>query len=1020
MDGDSGCSWVGWGRSLVLNLLGSSFDVAVIFLEKIPRKIGDVVEDFELVREEFVAEYASQARLWKHKKTGTELLSILNADENKTFGIVFRTPPKDSTGVPHILEHSVLCGSRKYPVKEPFVELIKSSLNTFLNAFTFPDKTCYPVASCNEQDFYNLVDVYMDAVLHPAMTPDTLRQEGHHFELDDIDGKMTIKGVVYNEMKGAYSDPERVLAEYSQEAIFPDITYGVESGGHPRDIPDLTWEQFKGFHDSYYHPSNARVWFYGDDDEGRRLKKVNEFLQEFEKIDISSSAVPLQERWTEPRAIEHTYDCGSEGDPSNKFMTTLNWMLTPMDQTEPEKILALTVLSQLLLSTSASPLRKALTDSGLGEDIVGGGLETDLRQMSFSVGMKGLTEENVAKVQELIEETLTQLSKEGVPQTLMESCLNTLEFRLRENNTGRFPRGLSLMIASLSTWLHESDPLVPLRFEEPLMKLKEKLAAGESVFEDLIRENFLTNPHKAAVTMIPDPKYAEKEAAIEQERIDKVAKAASREELEEIVEMTQRLKEKQAKPDDPAELAKIPYLSKEDLDKNMKTVPFEEDQISGATVYHHPLPTSGVVYMDLGLDISGVSMELLPLMSLYTESLTQLGTKKEDFVSLQQRIGRETGGLRPSTYMSQLVAADGNGPVVSMLMIRAKTMSSKTTQTFDLLKDILLEPNFDNKERFRQLVVEEKAGVESGIAPSGHTVAAGRLRSQYRVGDWATEQMEGLAYLDYVKALLERVDNDWEGVLRDLRALHSAVVHRSKLVCNVTTDSDVYPGVKAELKSFLDSLPEKSSLELPSWIDQAPTPTPANEGFIIPAQVNYVGKAMNLLDAGYELTGASALAAKHLGTSYLWDTVRVQGGAYGGFCRLDMRTGDFLYLSYRDPNVNKTLTNYDGAGAFLKSHDISEEELTKSIIGMIGDMDSYALPDAKGFASMTRKITGETDELRQERREQVLGATAKDFKEFGEALDATKESGSVVVVGSETSLNAAKEEGLDISLSQPL
>lgn len=399
------------------------------------RRLGEVVSGFELVRDEVVEEIGSTARLWKHTKTGTELLSMSNTDENKTFGVVFRTPPSDSTGVPHILEHSVLCGSKRYPVKEPFVELIKASLNTFLNAFTYPDKTCYPVASCNEKDFYNLVDVYMDAVFHPNLTPDTLRQEGHHIEAESVDGEKTIKGVVYNEMKGAYSDPERVLAEYAQRTLFPDTTYGVESGGHPHDIPDLTWEQFKGFHDRFYHPSNARIWFYGDDPEEKRLAKADEFLREFEPRDVSDSRVGLQKPWTEPRNFTFGYDAGKE-DLEKKFMATVSWMLPEIDTSSPELLLSLSVLNHILLSNSSSPLRKTLIDSGIGEDVVGGGLEMDLRQMSFSIGLKGMTKDGPEKVEKLIREFFAEYSKTGFDKKAIESSLNTIEFSLREKNTG--------------------------------------------------------------------------------------------------------------------------------------------------------------------------------------------------------------------------------------------------------------------------------------------------------------------------------------------------------------------------------------------------------------------------------------------------------------------------------------------------------------------------------------------------------------------------------------------------------
>lgn len=980
------------------------------------REVGDVVSGFELKREEFVQEIASVTRLWVHRRTGTELLSVLNDDENKTFGVVLRTPPADSTGVPHIMEHSVLCGSTKYPVKEPFVELIKSSLNTFLNAFTYPDKTCYPVASCNERDFYNLVDVYMDAVFHPTLTPDTLAQEGHHFELEKREDDVSIKGVVYNEMKGAYSSSDRVLAELSQRMLFPDTTYGVESGGHPRDIPDLTWEQFKGFYDQFYHPSNARLWFYGDDAEENRLAKAESFLKDFDRLEVSSK-VGLQTPWTKPKDFEFTYDAGSGADLSKKYMATVNWLINPpIDQMDPSELLSLSVLNHILLSMSASPLRKALTDSQLGEDVVGGGLETDLRQMTFSVGLKGMTDDAVKKMEKLVFDVLRDVQKNGFDKGVIESSLNTIEFRLRENNTGSFPKGLALMLRSMTTWLHDADPLVPLKFETPVQKLRARLERNEPVFQECVSKYILNNPHRAVVTLKPDPEFAKKEDAAEQARIEAATSGFTDQDYEKIISETQRLKAQQAAHDDPADLAKIPTLTRDDLDKKIRKVSYDRHDDRNVTILHHPLNTSGIVYVDMTLDMSNVPNELLPLMSIYAGALTELGTTKRDFVSLQQKVGAETGGIRASTMLGQLVAADGNGPALAKLTMRGKGMLSQVPALFDLFGEILTEADLNNRDRIRQLLIEERAGIESGLAGSGHSVAGGRLGAMFRSAMWADEQMGGVDFLKAVRELIDRVDNDWDSVVADLRTIQQLVVSREGMMVNVTTTGSDFNKVKPTLISFLDRLPEKAAGSTASWILN-PTLLPReNEGLIVPSAVNYVGKAANLYDLGFKLTGGHALASKHLGTSYLWDTVRVQGGAYGGFCRLDIKSGMFMYLSYRDPNVTGTLKSYDGASDFLSKVKMSSDDLTKSVIGMIGAMDSYQLPDSKGFGSAIRFLTGETDELRQQRRDEVLSATVKDFRELGEALEAVRRDGTVVVVGGEDALKKANEEGLGLSL----
>lgn len=977
--------------------------------------LGDVVSDFRLVREDVVSEIDSVTRLWQHVKTGTQLLSVLNDDENKTFGVVLRTPPSDSTGVPHVLEHSVLCGSQKYPVKEPFVELIKSSLNTFLNAFTFPDKTCYPVASCNERDFYNLVDVYLDAVFHPTLTPDTLAQEGHHLELESVSDQVSIKGVVYNEMKGAYSSSDRVLAELSQRVLFPDTTYGVESGGHPRNIPDLKWEQFKSFYDQYYHPSNARMWFYGNDLEEKRLSKANSFLKDFDRLEVTSS-IPLQSYWSEPRSFEFTYDAGS-GELTNKYMATLNWLLDPpVDKIDPSEVLSLSVFNHILLSTSSSPLRKALTDSQLGEDVVGGGLETDLRQMMFSVGLKGMAKDSVDKMHKIIFDVLNDVKENGFSKGLVDASMNTIDFNLRENNTGSFPKGLALMLRSMTTWLHDADPIVPLKFEAAVRTLRQRLDRGEPVFQECVDKYILKNSHRAAVTLCPDPEFAKKEDKAEQDRIKAMTSSFTAEDFERVVSETKRLKAKQAAHDSPADIAKIPTLTRDDLEKKFKPVPYERFDEMGVTLLHHPAKTSGVVYVDMTLDISHVPTELLPLLSIFSGALTELGTSKLDYTELQQKIGAETGGIRSGTLLTTKYSPTGDGAVLAKMAIRGKAMVSQIPTLFDLIGEILMDVDVTNKARIRQLLVEERAGLESGIAGSGHAVAGGRLGGMFRPTLWADEQMGGVEFLKAVRGLIQRVDNDWDSVVTDLKTLQMLIMSREEMMVNVTSSGSDFQSVKPTVLSFLERLPEASGGSVASWISNPKLLTRTNEGLIVPSTVNYVGKADNLYDLGFKLNGGHSLASRYLGTSYLWDTVRVQGGAYGGFCRLDPKSGMFMYLSYRDPNVNDTIKSYDGAAKFLSEVKLSSEDMTKAVIGMIGSIDSYLLPDAKCYSSALRILTGDTDEIRQGKREEVLGASVKDFRELGEALDSVRRNGTVVVVGGEDALKQANKEGLELEL----
>jgi hypothetical protein len=952
---------------------------------------------FELLREEDVPELASRARIYRHLRTGAEVLSLENEDENKVFGITFRTPPTDSTGVAHILEHSVLCGSRKYPLKEPFVELIKGSLKTFLNAFTFPDKTCYPVASQNTNDFYNLIDVYLDSVFHPRLTPQIFAQEGWHYELESPGDPLVYRGIVFNEMKGAYGSPDNLLYRYSQQALFPDNAYGVDSGGDPRSIPDLTYEQLKAFHEAYYHPSNARIFFYGDDDPETRLRIINEYLKEFAPLEIDSS-VALQEPYTSPHRVEHTYRVDQDDPEQQKNQMTVNWLLN--DTTDTSSVLALSILEHILIGSPGSPLRKALLDSGLGETLTGGGYHDDLRQGYFSIGMKGIKYADVDAIEELILQTLNDLATNGIERATIGAAINTIEFRLRENNTGSMPRGLIAMIRSLTSWLHESDPLAPLAFEKPLSGIKTKIAEGAPFFENLIRELFLNNLHRATVVLRPDPEQGQRETAAEKARLAAARAELSEAQIQALIEQTEELKAMQVRPDPPEALATIPSLDLDDLERENKTIPLELGEQQGVRVLYHDLPTSGIIYLDVGLDLHTLPQELLPYAALLGQTLLELNTEKEDYVKLSQRIGRRTGGIR----ISDMVAAvHGTPESQAWLMLRGKANPAQGAELLAILRDILLTVQLDDRERFRQLVLKARANRETAIVPRGHGFVNLRLSACFNEADWADEQMNGISYLFFLRQMLKDIEEDWPGVLARLEQVRHTLVSRSAMICNVTVDSDNWSRFAPQLDEFLGSMPAPAA-ERVAW---APDYSSGFEGLIIPSQVNYVGKGTNLYQSGYTYHGSAAVALKYLRTSHLWERIRMQGGAYGAFCSFGRHSGVMRYLSYRDPNLTNTLNAYDEAGAFLRGAPLDETAVTRSIIGTIGEMDAYQLPDAKGYTSLTRYLRNVSEEERQRIREEVLGTTAEHIRAFADVLDYVRDHGTVMVLGSRDAISAA-------------
>ncbi|KAD6795283.1 hypothetical protein E3N88_06179 [Mikania micrantha] len=974
--------------------------------EDVAEKLG-----FEKVSEQFIAECKSTAILYRHKKTGCEVMSVLNDDENKVFGVVFRTPPKDSTGIPHILEHSVLCGSRKYPLKEPFVELLKGSLHTFLNAFTYPDRTCYPVASTNTKDFYNLVDVYLDAVFFPKCVEDiqTFQQEGWHYELNNPSEEITYKGVVFNEMKGVYSQPDNILGRTSQQAVFPDNAYGVDSGGDPQVIPKLTFEEFKDFHRKYYHPSNARIWFYGDDDPNERLRILSEYLDMFDASPArNESKIETQKLFSKPVRVVEKYPAAEGGDLKKNHMVCLNWLLSdePLDS---ETELALGFLDHLLLGTPASPLRKILLESCLGDAIVGGGMEDELLQPQFSIGLKGVSEENIQKVESLIMNTLENLANEGFNVEAVEASMNTIEFSLRENNTGSFPRGLALMLRAVGKWIYDMDPFEPLKYQEPLAALKARIdkEGSKAVFAPLIEKYILNNPHRVTIEMQPDPEKASQDEAAERESLEKLKRSMTEEDLAELARMTHELKLKQETPDPPEALKTVPSLCLQDIPKKPTQIPIEIGNINGVKVLQHDLFTNDVLYTEIAFDMSSLKQELLPLVPLFCQSLLEMGTKDLDFVQLNQLIGRKTGGISVFPFTS---SKRGSDAPISHIIVRGKAMSSRTEDLFNLVNCILQDVQFADQKRFKQFVSQSKARMENRLRGSGHGIAAARMDAKLNSAGWISEQMGGISYLEYLKNLEEKVEQDWSEISMSLEEIRKTLISKKGCLVNLTSDGKNLKNSETIVGKFLDLLPSTSPVPLASWNARIPS---INEAIVIPTQVNYVGKAANLYDIGYQLKGSAYVISKHISNTWLWDRVRVSGGAYGGFCDFDTHSGVFSFLSYRDPNLLKTLDIYDGTCDFLRQMEMDNDILTKAIIGTIGDVDSYQLPDAKGYSSLLRYLLEITEEERQIRREEILSTSLNDFKEFANAIDAIKDKGVVVAVASPDDVEAANKERSD-------
>ncbi len=958
---------------------------------------------FTLTRELWIDELGAPAQLYRHQATGAEVLSISNTDENKVFGITFRTPPADSTGIAHILEHSVLCGSQNYPLKEPFVELLKSSLQTFLNAMTYPDKTCYPVASQNLRDFYNLVDVYLDAVLRPRLSPDVLAQEGWHLEPDPQSDGLIVKGVVYNEMKGVYSSPDSLHYRAVQRSLFPNTTYGVDSGGDPTAITDLGFEQFAAFHAAYYHPANARIFCYGDDPVDERLRRLDAALQGFGPAPITSQ-IAWQSAFTAPRRIEQSYPAPADGP--TRGMLSLSWMI---GRPAPAEQLLWDVLEHVLLGSSVAPLRRALLDSGLGENLTGAGCG-ELLQWYFTVGLKGVPDERLDEVELLILTTLEHLVQQGIDPAQVEASLNTIEFRLRENNTGGYPRGLALMLRSLRTWLYDEDPLLPLQFEAPLAQLRARLAQEPGLLEQVIATHLLANPHRTTVVSRADAAYAERVQADERAWLAAQRATLDAAGMARLAAAAERLRALQARQDPPEVLALLPSLRLGDMTLTSSQTPTTHETVAGVPLLWHPLATNGIVYLDLVFDLVGVPAELLPYASILGRALLETGAGALSRTRLTQWIGRATGGIRVQPITS--ASRSSTTPVVRFA-IRGKATAARVGELLAILHDVIHHAHLDDRERIGQIIREEKASREAGLLPGGHSVINGRLRARFSLADWAAEQLGGIPFLEMVQRDAAGFDEHWPRIHAALEALRQLLLTRPRLIVSLTADEGGRIASEAPLASLIATLRgDTNDAVMPSsWqlrADRAP------EGLVVPAQVNYVGKAADLTASGYRFHGSALVITRFLRTAWLWERIRVQGGAYGGFSAFDSISGVFSFLSYRDPNLAATLATYDTTGQFLREVALDATALERAIIATIGDLDSYQLPDARGFSALVRQLIGTSDAERQRIRDEVLGTTVADFRAFADQMDVVRDTGQVVILGSESALVAAALPGMQL------
>ncbi len=956
---------------------------------------------YELIEKHPIEELDSIAYLLKHKKSGARIALMSNEDENKVFNIGFRTPPKDSTGLPHILEHSVLCGSKKFPVKDPFVELVKGSLNTFLNAMTYSDKTVYPVASCNAADFQNLMDVYLDAVLHPNIYQyeEIFRQEGWHYELEDVDAELTLNGVVYNEMKGAFSSPDDVLEREIMATLFPDTPYGNESGGDPQVIPELTYEQFLEFHKKYYHPSNSYIYLYGNMDMAEKLEWLDkEYLSAYDTLEIDSE-LPMQKPFEELKEVILEYPISeTEEEKDNTYLSYNKVIGTSLDK---ELYLAFQIIEYALLAAPGAPLKQAILDAKIGKDVMSS-YDNGILQPIFSIIAKNANTEQKDAFVTLIHQTLENLVHKGLDKKALEAGLNYYEFRYREADFGNYPKGLMYGLQMFDSWLYdEGKPFIHLEALETFASLKKRI--GTDYFEKLVQEYLLDNTHGALVIVEPKKGLAQKKEEALARKLADYKATLSKEECEKLVAFTQHLEAYQDEESAQEDLEKIPVLQLEDISKEVRPFKNEEMLIENTKVVYHDYNTNGIVYLSMVFDITNMPQELIPYASILKNVLGYIDTENYSFGELFNEINRQSGGIHSSLGVYANDTDDTKNKMTYEL--HTKALESQLPFVFTMLEEILTRSKLDDEKRLYEIIAQMKSRLQMVLPANGHATAVARVTSYFSETSDFNDKTTGIAFYRVIEQLESHFEEEKAAFIAKLKEVCDYIFCPENLLVSVTCDRNVLNSFGAQLKVLQSCLKPAKEMKQQT----KPKLTKKNEGFLTSSQVQYVAVAGNFKKKGLDYTGALRVLKVILSYDYLWLNIRVKGGAYGcmsGFTR----NGNGYFASYRDPNLRGTLDIYKGTVEYLKNFAASDRDMLKYIIGTVSDMDVPLTPSMAGRRSFNAYMTGTTEDRLLKERSEVLSCTIEDIRRLAAYVQAILEEDAICVLGNEALLK--KEEPL--------
>ncbi len=958
---------------------------------------------YETIEEREIGELNSKGTLLRHEKTGARVILMENEEENKVFYIGFRTPSVDSTGAAHIVEHTVLCGSEHFPVKDPFIELAKGSLNTFLNAMTYPDKTVYPVASCNNKDFQNLMHVYLDAVFHPNIYREEkiFRQEGWHYEMEDAEDDLTLNGVVYNEMKGAFSSSDDVLEREILNALFPETSYSFESGGDPEVIPELTYEKFLDFHRRYYHPSNSYIYLYGNMDMAEKLEFIDrEYLGKFEKQAVDSE-VKLQPSFPEMKEIQKSYPISEgESEENNTYLSVSKAVGSVLDR---ELYVAFQILDYALCSAPGAPLKQAMIDAGIGTDVYSI-FDDGVRQPYFSVIAKNADLQQKEAFLDTYRQILTKLVKEGIDRKALYAGLNHFEFKHREADFGSYPRGLMYGLQMLDSWLYDDGkPFIHVEANETYAGLREKIEEG--YFEKLIRDCLLDNEHGAVVVLVPEKGLTAKREKELAEKLQQYKETLSGEEIDVIVADTEALKAYQEEGDTPEALSCIPHLTREDIKKEAESYVNELRRAAGIPVLYHDVFTNGIGYLRLSFDCSHVPEELFPYLGLLKTMLGLMDTESYSYGELFHEINIETGGM---TFVTNTFTKADLSDYTVRFDLKAKVLFEKLPEAFRLALIMMKETKWADDKRLKELLEETKSRMQSAMLEAGHTVSALRALSYISSAATCNEQITGVTQYRLVADLAEHFEERKRELVINMNRLVRILFRAENLLVDYTASKEGYeklPELVAEFKENLyagacDAAKEK----------YCPVPEKKNEGFLTASQVQYVCRAGNFVKKGFSYTGALKVLRVMMNYDYLWNNVRVKGGAYGCMCSFG-KSGESYFVSYRDPNLEKTVAVYEAAADYIENWQGDEEELTQYLIGAISELDTPKTPQDKGTFSLGGYLTGLSEEKLQQERDEILSVTVETIRSLGEHIRAFLSDDCLCVLGREDKIKQAEGFG---------